>query len=73
MEQALAIQLKFDIKQVRRAVALLTGDAPSDEEIQRRFFDREPIGIDDSDLPPNEAFQMCAAFVAFIIAAENEN
>lgn len=71
MKQSLAIKLKFETKEVRRAVAMITGEAPSDEEIKKRFFDREPVEID-SEILNEQAFQICAAFVAFIIAHDHD-
>lgn len=69
MKKPLAIQLEFDIKSVRRALALITGEVMSDEEITAKFFDREPVKLDAVEiLGESDAFQICAGFAAFIIA-----
>ena len=67
MKKPLAIQLEFDIKSVRRALALITGEAATDEEIIAKFFDREPIKIDVEEmLGEADALKMCIAFTAII-------
>jgi hypothetical protein len=69
MKKPLAIQLEFDIKSVRRALALITGEAMTDEEIIAKFFDREAVKVDTEEmLGESEAFQICAAFLAVIMA-----
>jgi hypothetical protein len=69
MKKPLAIQLEFDIKNVRRALALITGEAMTDEEITAKFFDREAVTVDMAEmLGEGESFQICAAFVALMIA-----
>ena len=72
MKKSLAIELEFDIKTTRRAIAFVTGEVMSDEEITAKFFDREPVKVDlGTMINPTELFQMCAAFVS-IIAADGE-
>lgn len=69
MKKPLSIQLQFDIKNVRRALALITGEAMTDEEITVKFFDREPVIADMEELlGEGESFQICLAFVAMIFA-----
>ena len=69
MKKPLAIQLEFDIKSVRRALALITGEAMTDEEITAKFFDREAVKVDTEEmLGESEAFQICAAFLAVIMS-----
>jgi hypothetical protein len=69
MKKPLAVQLEFDVRTVRRALALLTGEAMSDEEIVAKFFDREAVKFDiDEQFGEVEAFQMCAAMLAVIMA-----
>ena len=69
MKNTLAIQIKTDIKTVRRAVALITGEAMTDEEIENSFFDREPLQLDLKEaLGETEEFQICAAFTAILLA-----
>lgn len=68
-KRILAINFAFDEKQVRRAIALISGEGLSDEELNRRFFNREPVTVD-SDILEEEADPMCIAFVSFIIGME---
>jgi len=67
MKKPLAIQLEFDIKSVRRALALITGEVATDEEIIAKFFDRDPIKVDVEEmLGEADALKMCVAFTAII-------
>lgn len=71
MKKPLAIQLEFDIKNVRSAVAFMTGEVMTDEEITAKFFERDPIKIDTyKELGGTDAFQICIAFTAFIMAED---
>jgi hypothetical protein len=65
MKKPIAVKIEFDIKDVRRALALITGDTMTDDEINETFFDRDPVGV---KLGESEMFQMCIAFVALIVA-----
>ncbi len=67
MKKPLAISLEFDIKTVKKVLVLLDMDIPSDEEIQKRFFDSEPIKLDSEEVFGNDALQICLAFMAVII------
>lgn len=70
MKHILAIQLQFDIKTVRKAVVMLTGEMLTDEEIAARYFDREMVITDVGELmDPGESFQMCLAFLAMMEGA----
>lgn len=69
--KALAIKLKFDIKDVRKVLVLLDQDIPSDEEINKRFFDRDTIEYDiNNGMEESIRLQLCASFVGFIMAIE---
>jgi hypothetical protein len=73
MKKPLAIQLEFDIRCVRRALALITGESMTDEEITAKFFDRQAVKIDtEKILGVGESLQICAAFLAIIIADGQE-
>lgn len=68
MNKPLAIQLEFDIKTVRRALAILTGEVMSDEEINAKFFDREPVKVDAAELfGESESLQISAGFLSIIM------
>jgi hypothetical protein len=74
MKQPLAIQLEFDIKTVRRSLALITGEYMTDEEIKVNFFDRECVKIDaEQNIGEAESFQLCAAFLALILDEKKHN
>lgn len=70
MKKPLAVQFEFDMKTIRRALALITGEAMTDEEIIAKFIDREPVKADTEAILENdmEAFQICAWFIAVIAA-----
>lgn len=67
MKKALAFKLMVDPKDVRRALALITGDSISEEELDAKFFNREPMEVSFPAEDRNEEFQMTAAFVALMI------
>jgi len=66
--KALALHLEFDVKAVRKAIAQLTGEVLSDEEINENFFDREPLKLDVQQFLGAEADQICMAFCALLYA-----
>lgn len=68
--KALAFKLMVDPKNVRRAVAIITGETLTDEEIDKRFFDKEPAEI---SVDPSIEFETTIAFTAFMLAEEGEN
>lgn len=65
----LAFKLMVDPKNVRRAVALVTGEPMTDEELNKKFFDREPIELE-SPGDAGEDFQMTVAFAALMMAED---
>lgn len=72
-KRPLAIQLNFDIKSVRRALALITGDTMTDEEINAKFFDRDPVRVDvEKMLGVVDSLQLCAGFIAIVMADGQE-
>ncbi|GAB6010818.1 hypothetical protein [Viscerimonas tarda] len=74
-KKILAIRLLVDEKQVQQVASFLdvSDDVISTEDLQRRFFDREPVVVDVTELE-EQAFPMTMAFVASILGKEeNEN
>lgn len=68
MLKPLALHLEFDVKAVRKAIAQLTGEVLSDEEINEKFFNREPLKLDVQKFLGAEADQICMAFSALLYA-----
>lgn len=64
MKKPLAITFLVEEKEVRKAMAILTGNALSDEELEKNFFS-DPIQID-MEMMEEQASQMTLAFVAII-------
>lgn len=70
MKKPLALKLMVDEKTVRRALALLTGEGISNEDMEKRYFS-EPVEVDLEELVgTNDAFPMIAAFVGFMTKEE---
>lgn len=68
MEKKLALQFEFDIKTVRRAVALISGEAMTDEEINAKFFDRESVTVSEKLLGSEaEVLQFCTGLVLLVL------
>lgn len=63
----MAVKLMVDPANVRRAVALIEGKVITDEEMDNRFFDREPMEI---TTPAEQDFEMTVGFVALMMAEE---
>lgn len=56
-----------DEKDVRRSIALLTGDSISDEEMNEKYFSN-PVQFDlEETIGKSDSFQMIAAFVGMIM------
>ena len=73
MKKALAISLEFDIKTVKKVLVLMDMDVPSDEEIEKRFFNREPVKLDSEEVfGPSESLQVALAFMAVIMDKEEK-
>lgn len=64
MKKPLAISFLVEEKEVRKAMALLTGNALSDEELDKNFFN-EPVEIDMDELG-EDSKNMTLAFVAMV-------
>jgi len=73
MKKPLAISLEFDIKTVKKVLVLMDEDVPSDEDIYKRFFDREAVKLDSEEVFGGEALQICLAFMAVIMEKEKGN
>ena len=68
----LAMTFEFDIKNVRKALVLLGQDVPSDEEIVKRFCERETVVVNAEEALSEDSIQMCMAMTAFILGSEEE-
>ncbi len=64
-KKELAIRLLVDEKEVNKALVMLSQDALSPEQLEKKFFSREPLVFDVETLG-EEAFSMTIAFVALI-------
>lgn len=64
-KKELAIRLLVDEKDVNKAMVLLGQDALSPEELDKRFFSREPL-VFDIDRLEDAAFEVTLAFIAII-------
>ncbi|GHV31574.1 hypothetical protein FACS1894177_06460 [Bacteroidia bacterium] len=73
-KKILAVRLLVDEKQVRKATSFLDfGDEVIDrEDLQRRFFDREPVVIDVVEMFEGQAMPATLAFVGNILLKELE-
>ena len=72
MKKPLAFKLMVDPKDVRRAMAMTTGESLTDEELEKQFFNREPMEIDLTEVSKTDAFQMNAAFVILMWGKEEQ-
>ena len=64
MKKVLAINFLVEEKEVRKVMAMLTGEAISDEKLESDFFN-DPVQIDMNDMHDQEA-AMTMAFVAMV-------
>lgn len=64
MKKPLAITFLVEEKEVRKAMALLTGELLTDVELESNFFS-EPVQID-MEMMEDQASTMTLAFVALI-------
>lgn len=64
-KKELAVRLLVDEKEVNKALVMLDQDALSTEELDKRFFSREPLVLDVATFG-EEAFTITLAFTALI-------
>lgn len=64
MKKPLAITFLIEEKEVRKAMAILTGCALSDEELDKNFYN-DPVEIDMDELG-EDSNNMTLAFVAMV-------
>ena len=69
MKRTLAFKLKVDPKNVRRAVAVITGDVMPEDEFEKTFFNREPIEVEVSE---DQEFAVTLGFVALMMSDDIE-
>ena len=69
-KETLAIQFEFSLEDIRRSLALTTGQAFTDEEIRSQFIDRPPVVIDMEKVDASQNTQMCMVF-SILIYADN--
>lgn len=70
-KKELAVRILVDEKLINKALVTLDQDVLSPEEINKRFFDREPF-LFDVGLMEEEALAMTTAFVGLIEADNQE-
>lgn len=66
-KKELAIRLLVDENSVRFAASQFGCNIQSDDELNEKFFERDPI-VFDVDTLGDDAFAMTAAFTAFLVA-----
>lgn len=72
MKKPLAITFVVDEKDVRRSIALLTGDSITDEEMNEKYFSN-PVEVDlEETVGKSDSFQMIAGFVGLIMGIKAE-
>lgn len=72
MKKPLAITFMVDEKEVRRSIALLTGEAISDEDLESKYLSN-PVEVDIQEmLDESDSFRMIAGFVGLIMAKRME-
>ncbi len=71
MLKPLALQFTATTEQVRMVVSNLTGKLLTDEQIEERFFNREPLLFDPNDMG-EEGAQAAMAFIGLLIADYEE-
>jgi hypothetical protein len=73
-KKILAVRLLVEEKQVQQAASFLDfGDEViGKEDLQRRFFDREPVVIDVVEMLEDQAMPATLAFVGNILLKEQE-
>lgn len=64
-KKELAVRILVDEKQINKALVTLDQDVLSPEELDKRFFSREPFVLDVETLG-EEAFTITLAFTAMI-------
>ena len=70
-KKPIAIQYCFTVKEIRKCVALLTGDILTTDEINKTYFDREVVKCDLSKiLDEDEMLRLCIALVSSLIAID---
>jgi len=72
-KKILAVRLLVDEKQVQQAASFLdvSDEVISKEDVQHRFFNREPVVVDVTELG-EESFSMTLAFVSYILSKEQD-
>lgn len=72
MKKPLAITFMVDEKEVRRSIALLTGESISDEDLESKYLSN-PVEVDlEETVGKSDSFQMIAGFVGLIMAKRIE-
>jgi len=69
MKKPLAITFIVEEKEVRKVMAILTGEVLSDEKLEKTFFS-DPVSIDIETME-EQAKAMTMAFVALIADSKN--
>ena len=73
-KKILAVRLLVDEKQVHQAVSFFdtSNEIIGGDDLQRRFFDRDPVVVDVSELLGEDSFGMTAGMVGFILSKEQD-
>lgn len=74
--KTLPLTFSFDIKTIRKAVVLLTGEAPTDSEIRKKYLDSDPVEISEDFITSNvggkDALELCMMLMAFMVSKQLE-
>ena len=66
-ENSIKVNLKIDIKTLRKTVTLITGESETDESLQKEFFESEPIEIDLIGQEEKDVMQTILPFVGIVL------
>lgn len=67
MPHSLDVKLQFDLKTIRIALALISGEIFTDEQILEKYVNIDPITIDcETEMGNADSLEICLGFVAII-------
>ena len=66
-KKPMAVTFLFDVKTVRKCIAVTSGEVLSDTEINKTYFDAKPLVIDvEKTYPEENVIEMALPFVMMI-------
>lgn len=69
MKLPLSIRILADPKEVRKGVAMITGEALTDDQLNEKFFNQDkPVNVNLAQLDPGQDSAMIMAFVAIMLS-----